>query len=469
MTNRSGDRMEAELSGWLRGLEPSGTPVALRVRTFADLRDEAERPLPRFVWLRPTLSAVASLGAVALAAGAIMVLSVILGSAGHGVGGPGQGAPVDPGVPVYPSDDGGQIGPWYTAPTQNPVALLFYLLAICIAGGAALLPRVQRTVGRLVSAGDGTVPLAPLLVPRSVSSVPRLVWLMGAAAIAIGALVLLNYRLNYTQPPGYTTLDFVMDIYPQLGGLLFAFVIALRYPMADRASRFLLLGALASMLVGVLFVVEVLVFRWTMIAWPWTLSLAFMFDALNLVGAATAIGVAGRAGSLRKPPLWLAAAALGAAFAICNASLFLNWFQYDNFSLDLGTLVPSVTNNLSLWIASVATAGTLWVGICMWRHNGGSWAWKLILVSGLFGVASSLTFGLVFLSQTGIIDPAFFTSLAEWLNVLGSIGMTALLLALAIGLRPVPPASDPGSAALDPDVPAEIRPNTEVAGETAGH
>ncbi|HEX7490436.1 MAG TPA: hypothetical protein VF337_01890, partial [Candidatus Limnocylindrales bacterium] len=146
MTIRSNDRMEAELTGWLRGLEPGGTPVALRVRTFADLRDEAERPRPRFVWLRPTVSAVVSLGAVALVAGAIMVLSVVLGG-GHGVGGPGSVGPTGPDVPAGPSDGVVQVVTWDQNVTQNPVALLLYLLTTCLADAVAWAGGDARTCG----------------------------------------------------------------------------------------------------------------------------------------------------------------------------------------------------------------------------------------------------------------------------------------------------------------------------------
>jgi len=63
------DRMESELTRWLVGLEPVGTPVALRIRTFSDLRAEAARPRRRLPWLRPALSSMAALGSVVAGAG----------------------------------------------------------------------------------------------------------------------------------------------------------------------------------------------------------------------------------------------------------------------------------------------------------------------------------------------------------------------------------------------------------------
>jgi hypothetical protein len=459
--------MEAELTAWLHGFEPGGTPVALRIRTFADLRDEAERPRPRFVWLRPTVSAAASLGAVALVAGAIMVLSVILGGSGHGVGGPGPVGPGGQGVSVVPGDEVGQAVTWYGGPTQNPVALLLYFLAICLAGATVLVPRVRWAAGRVMGLVGEAAPSALLPYGRSVRKVSPLAWLMGAAAIVLGALILLNRHLNFVEPPGYSTLDFAIDMSPQLLGLPLAFVIALRYSMSDRSSRFLLIGAVTS-LVGYL-VFTLMVFGTQWLTGPWSVGLGYLSDILNVAGVATVIGLAGRAGLVRKPPLWLAALALGAAFAFTNALLFLNWFDYNFVPQTPDTIVSSLAGTFAMWISATAGAGILWIGIATWRRNGGSWAWRLILLSGICTLISWLTFGMSFVAQAGIIDPGLYTSLTQWLNVPGSIGTTALLLALAIGLRPVPPAGEPQSAELDPDSPDEIAPGTEVAGEAAGH
>jgi hypothetical protein len=78
-------------------------------------------------------------------------------------------------------------------------------------------------------------------------------------------------------------------------------------------------------------------------------------------------------------------------------------------------------------------------------------------------------YALGLLAQAALLDSALFTSLLGWLNLAGSIGRTALLLALAIGLSPVPPTGGSESADLDPELPDEIRAHTEVAGEAAGH
>jgi hypothetical protein len=452
--------MEAELTGWLRGFEPGGTPVALRVRTFADLRDEAERPRPRFVWLRPTLSAVASLGAVALVAGAIMVLSVVLGGAGHGVGGPGQVGPTGPAIPAGPSDGVGQVGPVYGS-TQSPIALVLYLLLICVAGATAFVPRVRWFVGRIVGSAEWAAPGALLPYRRSLREVPPLAWLMGAAAIGVGALVLLNRQFDYGQPPSYLSLDYAIEIYPRLLVLLFAFVIALRYPMSDRSGRFLSIGAVSAM-------AATLVFTGASLAHFWLDGLLFIGAALNIVGVGLVVGVAGRARVIRKPPLWLAAAALSGAFGLVFGNTFLNWFQWGDNVLD-PIQIPSLADDLARWIAAAGAAGILWVGICAWRRNGGSWAWRLVLVAGALGMVSWSGYALGLLAQAGLLDSALFTSVLGWLNLAGTIGRTALLVALAIGLRPASPSGEPKPADLDQDFPNEIAPHTEVAGEAAGH
>ena len=77
------DRMETELIGWLTGLEPTGAPIALRLRTFADLREEAARPRPRLPWLMPAVSSIGSLGAVVIGASLIMLIAVVGATVDH--------------------------------------------------------------------------------------------------------------------------------------------------------------------------------------------------------------------------------------------------------------------------------------------------------------------------------------------------------------------------------------------------
>jgi hypothetical protein len=233
--------------------------------------------------------------------------------------------------------------------------------------------------------------------------------------------------------------------------------------MKDRASRFLLIGAGASLLGGLAFSLIDLRIRWL----DWQV-VAYASDVVNVVSVASVIGLAGRAGRVRKPPIWLAAAALGGAFALSYGSFFLNWFQFPTFIPDQQE-IPGLIGDLAEWIAAAGAAGILWVGISTGRRSRGGWAWWLVLIGGALEMAAWSENGLGFLAQARILDMSLFESSVSWANLAGSIGTTALLFALAIGLRPVPPIGDAGSAVLDPDFPDEIGPHTAVAGETAGH
>jgi hypothetical protein len=157
--------MEAELTGWLCGFEPTGTPVALRIRTFADLRDEAARPHRRFEGLTARLPPFASLGTVVVGAGLFLLLAVAgagtgggpIGAAAGSLGSQLSGAGT---VAQPPMDDGYAIGP-------DPVGILMLLLASALAGCTVLIPRLRRLIGRIAFGKAATAPSVPLPFRRS--------------------------------------------------------------------------------------------------------------------------------------------------------------------------------------------------------------------------------------------------------------------------------------------------------------
>jgi hypothetical protein len=196
-----------------------------------------------------------------------------------------------------------------------------------------------------------------------------------------------------------------------------------------------------------------------------------------MVGAAAlAAGIASRQGSVRLPPLRLTAVVVGATFAMTTSVMFLNYYLH--FLPLFPFLLEEVLATLAEWTSRVAWLAILWLGISAWTRGRGQLGWKLVLLAGALNLASHMPgdVSLLFhqfvpivspVSMRGPLDttiafsPALLFDSPESLwqvfwQVVTAIGSSvALLLALVVGLRPVPSGD---STALEPE---------PAAGETA--
>lgn len=474
---RGGDerrpQMEGELSAWLHGFEPTGTPIAVRLRTYADLREEAARPRPRLPWLMPALSSMASLGSVVAGAGLLVLLAIIGASAqpsGAGAGSLGSGVSGVGPTPQSPLGGDYSYGP-------DPIGILMLVVCSVLAGCTVLIPRVRRLVGRIALAGGKTAPLAPLPLRRSWRSIPFIVWPLGALAVG---MTLWGCRGFLNSEPSLYVLS-LGSVIVGIAAIFTPFVVAWRYPLRDLSARLLLFSALAS-IAGTLFYVALEILGVTSWDNEWLLiclGVVWAFAAIAL-----AAGLARRSGSVRRPPLRLAAVAVGAAFLLSTAFLFFNELGGDQ---QLRYLLESVANYLEIWVVMVAWLAILWVGFSAWRRDHSSWGWKLLLAAGALHLLAGLPNDLEQIYYYLVPDANQFGAFGGWMGTMWiatsqgtmmvlpefwwqmiamSASQIALLLALISGLRPVPsgsnlPAAEPSSAELSAD--------TEVAGETAGH
>jgi hypothetical protein len=441
------DRMEAELTRWLDGLEPTGTPITLRFRTFADLRAEAALPRPRLPWLRSALSTMASLGSVVAGAGLLMLLAFIGATAQPGAAVAGSmGSGLSGAGPISVSTMGGDytIGP-------DPVAILLFLFTGALAGCTILIPRLRRVVGRIAFGKSAAAPRDPLHFRRSWRSVTPIAWILSALAVGLTVWsICVIAASHYDEHMRVLVLDSMIT---QTTALFIPVAIAWRYPLRDRSARLLLFGALAA-IANLLFSV-VLYFLGSFPTFSQPLT-AFWWVVSMLAFVALAAGIAGRAGTVRRPSLRLAALGVGAAFMYATIALFL----YGYGSLQPQYLLESLTGYFTTWIVQAAWVAIAWVGIVAWRRGRGSWGWKLVLAAGtlhLLALAPNFINNIHQLldpsnSSIGILggwgvvtytsaDGGDFTVAPEfwWQLVTNSASQIALLVALLIGLRPPAP------------------------------
>ena len=465
------DRMETELTKWLGGFEPTGTPIALRFRTFADLREDAARPLPRFPWLRSALSTTSSLGSVVAGAGLLVLVAFIgataqpgaavAGSMGSGVAGSGLGL-------------GSDISVDYTW-GPDPFSLLMLMVWSCVASCTVVIPLVRRLVGRIAFGKSAASPREPLPFRRSWRSVTPIAWILGA--IAIG-LIAWSFREFLTAR--LDTSWFVMSADALITGttvLLLPVAVAWRYQLRDRSARLLLIGIIAS--------ISNLLYEWLLYVLGIMPSYSQLMHELMIAvwalvaiitAVAPAAGIAGRAGTVRRPPFGLAALVIGATFMYAMVSLFI----YPTTFGDPRYLLEDLFGYLSSWVTQAGWAAIVWVGIAAWRRGRGSWGWKLVLASGIlhflalaptfiwwilqvldpssFGFSILGGWGFVTVSggagPTATIDPAL-----RWQMITSDGCQIALLVALLIGLRPpatklAEPTLEEADAEADAGTPA---------------
>ena len=456
------DRMEAELTRWFTGLEPAGTPIAVRLRTFADLREEAARPRPRLPWLRPALSSMASLGSVVAGAGVILLLALVGASLDHGGRAAGSfGA-------AMPAIDTGSPSPGvYYSYSPDPLPLLALLLFSALAGCTILIPAVRRIAGGIVQMGGATAPSAPLSLRRSWRSrrsVSPIAWILLAVAVVITVWGCRNcITANYDS---YTSIIAVNGLVTSGLALFLPFVVAWRYSLADRSARLLLLGAFAAVAELLFQVALFLLGLYPSFGEP----IMTIWESVPVLGAvALAAGLAGRAGAVRRPPLRLVAAAVGVAFSSVTMYGFMYGIGNPVNQFGLETMFGFLTS----WIRLVAWLAIVWIGWSAWRRNPGSMAWKLVLAAGALHLLALVPNYLMQVyayldpeaSMTTPFDMSFtmtdgtitFISPNFWVDAIaGRLSEVALLVALLIGLRPARPSAQP-----DDDPPVAEAPDYE--------
>ena len=416
-------QMEGELAAWLRAFEPAGAPMALRLRTSADLRAASRGRRSRLARLTPALLPVASLAAIVLLAGAVFFLAVVGVTSDRAVGGPGPG--------LQPSGSAGGLDrllAWNVTP--------LVLLALAAAGllGASVYVRPLRfAFGRFVF-GDGSAPasvLLPLRRPLRGLGISRLTWALGIVAVALVAWSC------WSNPP-YSVAYVVATIvyaYP----IAFAFAIALRYPRRDRSSRLMLAGA------------QILAAGWAL-RYAVTIATLVLGDypgrqvasdvhfavgyTISTVGwGALAAGIAARSGMSRRPRRILAAAAIGAPFLLVATQLAVVFGTSDGLPLRGSFVVLTVFGSASTWLVWVAWLAILWVGLTAALRHGGGLAWRLIAfaAAAYSVVVLKAILGWLALRQIPVnLDSAGWP--IEECLVWGS-----LLLGLLVGLKPVDP------------------------------
>ena len=460
----SGALMETELSNWLRGLEPGGTPISLRFQAFVDLREEAARPRPRFARPMAVLSSAASLGTVVAAAGFMLLALVFVAGLGHTTGVAG-GAVSAPGVgqPATPNVD------TYEGPGMNPLLLIGLPLATLIAAASVLWPALRRSLARLAFGTHPTTPAAPLRLPRNLRSISRLAWVLGAVAVAF-ALWAEFGNDSGPEPAAYRFSNLIAPII--LVPLWVA--VALRYPMTDRSARLILASTIISITVYLLVISITLVNPPGL--YPYWLDLV---TALNAAGVVLlAAGVAGRSGGVRRPRLALAAVAVGASFVM--AATFFFWVGFD--WRDPSTVSHAIVQVAEAWFTKIAWLAMAWAGWTAARRPGAHWGWWLVCAAGVLTLLAGLPQYLLqvysYFAATpidlSVVDGPVWAQASPpvgaqasdqarvlawaswgatwWSVVLGLLAMASRTAALLSGLRPAPdPARTDPSATPDED------------------
>jgi hypothetical protein len=442
------DRMETELIGWLTGLEPTGAPIALRLRTFADLREEAARPRPRLPWLMPAVSSIGSLGAVVIGASLIMLIAVVGATVDHVHAVAGAMAPLagSGSVPQTPGDftDSGY--------SPDPVTLSILFAATALAAWGALQTRVHQFVARVTYGKDEAPAGEPFPFKRQLRHVPRAALATGA----IGALVvawefwvLLTYQGDELMPSNWT-------VFFQWLGLItfipYCSIVALRYRLGDRSSRWLLTATTVTALTDLLLAALVTV-NWMGIYSPWLNDLTELNSSLLAVSTvALAAGLASRHGGIPRPPTWIASTVAGGFFLLVAAGYFI----VGMWPHTADGWITDATGIASSWLGTLSWAAITWIGVCAWRQRN-SWGWRLLLFVGIVALLDRVPgYVLGIYSSISIVSlPQASGSLLEtirmqyfWWKSMGMVlEMFGVLVVLVSGLRIVRPGETPSEAA----------------------
>jgi hypothetical protein len=420
----SNARMEADLSSWLRDLEPSQVPVRVRARASADLRAEAARPSRRVAGFWPVLSSTATLAVLVLGL-AMLVMLALAGSSLSVVGAPGWATPVGPGGSEIP--DSSMPG----FPTgADPLRVLATLLVSGLIAAGLCRRSVQARISRLAIGRTpaGVPAVRPL--PRSLGSVPRVVWaLLALAAVGLACAIISIQSATLPINPFVELMVLAVLLIPP--------AIAVRYPRTDRSGRLLNAGGLAT---AAGLVIQLPIAAPGLYAAVSThlsgLSAYLLFVVPpTLATVFLAAGLAGRAGQLRRPPAIL-------VFGVATATLFVTIGMYAWLG-DEPIYSTELLLTLALALAGVLTAAAwlvvLWVGLSSGLRRGGTLGWRLVAGAGALYVGETILNEAGWILQYQLLQ-------TDWYLFMQRLAWCLLLVALLSGLRPAqPPAPHPAA------------------------
>jgi hypothetical protein len=438
-------RLELDLAAWLAEFEPAATPIALRLRTYADLRDLATQRQPRLAWLKPALSlagSVAAIGGTAFALMALVVLSAAVDRSGF-------------------SGIGSQPEPTEPAPAGSYALISLIVAAVGVLAGASLyLGYLRRSFVRVVFGASKATPAAllPLRRPWRSIGLPGLALALLTVATAIAAW------LAFLEDLPIVGLDLVSPwLVAELAMAPLVLVIVWRYPLEDRSTRLLLAGA-----------VVFLVHLWAGFAWRWIRFFPPLldYDAVVLLilyllpMTAAVVLVAGLAARLDLR--------VGPRTAVAAFFVALGFMQTRFGPVPAGgetqpllSQLLWVVEGLNYWLIFLAWLAAAWIGFAGLRRTR-SRAWLIVLAAGVIGASG---YAGVYVTSTGVFfDLGPYTEAwlhvyalsSTWYSLATALAQVGLLVALAVGLRPVvarpAPADAPAGTAPAGTAPAGTAP-----------
>jgi hypothetical protein len=432
--SRGRDDLEALLAEWLAGFEPPGAPVALTLRIHADLRAEAERRRARWAWLRPALSLAGSLAAICFLACLLLAL-------------PALSSVVD--VPGFSS--AGSQGQENTSTGSGPRVLLTMAACGVAAGFSLYLPFVRRTFARLVVGQSPQPPGAVVAIRRRWRAIGRL----NAALVAVaGVTVLVSLTQTLQNLEAQVAFEAGSWGLGQLGMSCLATIIAWRYPRQDRSTRLLLAGAfLALVYLWLIFALASIQPLWDLVdPWVWELSVIhFLPMAAAVVVAA---GVVARSDIRHGPPIAPAAVCVALGFMILSYASPAS--EERRFYLMTGII--QIVEHLNQWFFFLAWLAIAWIGLVGFRRSRSA-GWLLTLAAGAMGASG---YAGIYLWEvalvSGLLDMSLLIRILDavraWYQLTLGLSWIALVLALAVGLRPLRPRIAPTSGSKpEPDTP----------------
>jgi hypothetical protein len=433
--SRGRDNLEVLLAEWLAGFEPPGAPVSLTLRIHADLSAEAERRRARWAWLRPALSLAGSLAAICFLACLLLALPVL-------------SSVVD--VPGFSS--AASQGQENTSTGSGPRVLLTMAACGVAAGFSLYLPFVRRTLARLVVGQSPRAPGAVVAIRRPWRAVGRL----NAALVAVaGVTVLVSVTQTLQNVEAQAAFEAGSWGLGQLGMSCLATIIAWRYPRQDRSTRLLLAGAfLALVYVWLIFALALIQPLWDLVdPRVWELSVIYFLPMAAAV--VVAAGVVARSDIRHGPPTAPAAVCVALGFMILSYTSPAS----EERMFYLMTSVIQIVEYLNQWFFFLAWLAIAWIGLVGFRRSRSA-GWLLTLAAGAIGASGyagyylwevALVFGL-------IPDMSLLIRILDvvhvWYQLTLGVSWVALVLALAVGLRPLTPQIAPASGSKpEPDTP----------------
>jgi hypothetical protein len=145
---------------------------------------------------------------------------------------------------------------------------------------------------------------------------------------------------------------------------------------------------------------------------------------------AFALGLAGRSGMRLRPPRILAGAAIGATLL---ASAVYGFQIAASFAIPANQLPELAARVAGSWLVQLSWVAILWIGLKASLQEGGSWAWRLVFVSG--ALAASLIL-LAAADNLVVASGATWALGYQWIFGIDSLRGVALFAGLLIGLRP---------------------------------